>query len=361
MILPQADPSFLHVPEGLIPRGAPKGLTDVVLGQMFPEPDPYMNDPVGYIEEVLGESVWSMQKTVLESVRDNPLTSVRSGHSTGKSHIASRLAAWWKETHPLDETFIISTAPSANQVEGILWRYINAIHERHNLGGRITLGSVPAWKVGKKLIGWGRKPQDLANKEQAATVFQGIHEKYLLVIIDEAGGIPQWLWDAVLTLVSDEGGHGRVVAIGNPDDPASHFHKVNKVGSRWNKIKIDAFCSPNYIGHPEYTGTKEMAAQDVLLPDKVKEALVGPRFVSGAEEDWGVESPLYVSKVLAEFPENAEDNLIPVSWVKAAQERDLSGEAISDLGQFALDVARGGSDETVCYRNQGGFLRRVRS
>lgn len=326
-----------------------------------PQDDPYASDPVGWIREELREEVWSKQQEVLESVLHNRFTSVKSAHSTGKSHIASRAAAWWGSTHPPEDTFIVTTAPSANQVEGILWRYIGAAHSKYQLIGRIVNGPVPSWKIDGALIGWGRKPQDLSNAEQAATVFQGIHARHLLVILDEAGGIPEWLWNAVNTLVSDEGGRGRVLAIGNPDDPGSHFARIDAPGTKWNKIQIKAFDSPNFIGDPRYTGTYEMEQQDRDLPDDLTSMLVGPTFVADAASDWGEESPLYVSKVDAEFPDSSDDTLIKMSWIKAAMERDLSGEAALDLGQAAMDVARTGPDETCLGHNRGGMFRVIRS
>ncbi|WP_448640271.1 hypothetical protein [Geodermatophilus sp. URMC 63] len=50
-------------------------------------------------------------------------------------------------------------------------------------------------------MAYGRKPADY---DQAA--FQGIHAKYVLVVLDEADGIPKSLFDAV-----DSQGLGKVV------------------------------------------------------------------------------------------------------------------------------------------------------
>lgn len=327
-----------------------------------PQPNPYAADPIGWIHDELSEETWSKQDEVLLSLRDNRFTDVRSAHSTGKSHIASRAVAWWVDTHPVDDLFVVTTAPSTNQVAGILWRYIRSLHRKHDMVGYITGGDVPQWKVGdQQLIGWGRKPQDLTNEEQAATVFQGIHARYLLVVIDEVGGVPQWLLNAINTLVSDEGGHSRVLAIGNPDDPSSAFASLAMPGNKWHDIKIDAFCSPNFIGDSRYTGTPEMAAHDSEVSDRVKEQLVGPTFVNDSESDWGEESPLYISKVLAEFPEVSDDNLIPVGWVRAAMERDLGGSMIGVAGKFSMDVARTGKDESTLARIRGNVFRMIRS
>lgn len=305
-----------------------------------PTPDPYMSKPSEWIRHRCGEHVWSLQEAICNSVRDHRLTAVRSAHSTGKSHIAARIIAHWVDTHPPAETFVVSTAPSAPQVKAILWRYLKELQRKADLGGYITEGEVPEWKISGRLVGWGRKPQDLKTKEEAATAFQGIHAKYLLVILDEAGGIPEWLWTAVDSLVTQP--TNRVLAIGNPDDSASHFEKICRPESPWNKIKISAFDTPNFTGE--------------RVPEELSDNLVSKEWVAERKWVWGEDSPLYISKVLAEFPLTTDDNLIQVDWINNAIARDFSGEAIADYGKFAMDVARGGRDEaTLAYWRAGMF------
>jgi hypothetical protein len=301
----------------------------------------YLEDPAAWVRERAGEHVWSAQVEIAESVRDNRYTAVRSAHSTGKSHIASRLMAWWIDSHHRDEVFVVTTAPSVNQVKAILWRYVKQAKRKASLDGHITEGDIPEWKIGDQLIAYGRKPQDLTDAEQAATAFQGIHARYVLVILDEAGGIPVWLWNAVDTLVTSPG--NRVLAIGNPDDPSSQFEKICRPGSAWNKIKVDAYSTPAFTGEP--------------CPPEVLEQLVSPEWVEERRVSWGETSPLFISKVEAEFPEVSEETLIYPRWIRAAQDQDLSSFAIGEPGTFGLDVARDGAAETACYRNRSGMLR----
>src|SRR5690348_16969390 len=72
--------------------------------------------------------VWSKQREILASVRDNRLTAVRSCHGIGKSHSAALLAAWWIDVHAPGEAFVVTTAPTFPQVRAILWRYIRQLH-----------------------------------------------------------------------------------------------------------------------------------------------------------------------------------------------------------------------------------------
>jgi hypothetical protein len=317
-------------------------LLSMVADRLAPPPDPYADRPVEWVHERRKGSTWSAQRAVLESIRDHRYTAVVSAHSTGKSHISAEACTWWVDVHPHDDVFIVTTAPSVTQIKAILWRYIKKAKRELNLPGYITEADTPEWKMpGATLVGYGRKPQDLRNAEEAATAFQGIHAKYVLVVMDEAGGIPSWLWTAVDTLVTSP--QNRVLAIGNPDDPSSQFAKVAAPGSAWNKIFISAFDTPAFTG--------EKVPQDLL------DRLVSPEWVEERKRTWGVDSPLYISKVLGQFPEVTEETLFYPSWVRAAQERDFSGPAVGEPGTFGLDVARKGANETACYRNRAGMLR----
>jgi hypothetical protein len=175
--------------------------------------------------------------------------------------------------------FVVTTAPTTAQVEAILWRYIGAAHRKASLPGRITLDA--KWYIGQELVGYGRKPADY---DQAA--FQGIHACYVLVIIDEAGGVPKSIFDAVDALATNI--DARVVAVGNPDDPASHFATICKPGSGWAVKKISAFDTPAYTG-------EEVPAE--LLP-----LLVSPEWVEERKLRWASPRRSTSQRSLASFP-----------------------------------------------------------
>lgn len=307
-----------------------------------PPPDPYERDPVGFINDVLGERPWSKQVEIAESVVEHRYTAVRSCHGTGKSYLASRLMAWWIDSHPIGEAFIVSTAPTQTQVEAILWRELGKAHRKASLPGRITGGMVPAWKLGQEIIGYGRKPQDLQSKEEAMAAFSGIHARYVLIVIDEAGGVPKWLFDAVDTLATNAS--ARVLAIGNPDDPMSEFAKICEPGSTWNDISISAFDTPNFTGE--------------VVDEALREDLISETWVEERAARWGKKSPLYASKVLGEFPEVSDDTLLAPKDILAAQNRTIP-RLPDNAGTYAYDIARLGTDETVGYRNLNGAVRLI--
>lgn len=324
-------------------------------------PSPYASNPVAWVKDRLGEHLWSKQTEIARSVARNRYTAVKSCHDVGKTFVAACLVAWWLDTHPPGEAFVVTTAPTAPQVEAILWREIGKAHRKGGLSGYITGGAVPAWKldVGGEIVAYGRKPADY---DQAA--FQGIHARYVLVVIDEACGVPRSLYDAVDALATNE--HARVLAIGNPDDPSSHFETVCKPGSGWNAIRIDGLATPNFTAqalatHPELADLFEREGLQPVeehLPERLRELLLSPLWVLERMHRWGTDSPLWQAKVRGEFPDVSIDTLIPAGLISAAQLRDLPDEGRSSL---AVDVARFGTDRTVITLARGARARVVGS
>lgn len=319
-------------------------------------PSEYASDPVGWVRDVLGEYLWSKQVEIMHSVLHNRYTAVQSCHGAGKSFVTSRIVAWWLATKPLGQAYAVTTAPTAAQVSSILWREIRRAHRKGALTGYITGGTVPKWKLADgSEIGIGRKPAD---HDQAA--FQGLHDRYLLAAIDEASGVPRSLFDAVDSLATNE--MCRVIAIGNPDDPASHFAKICEPGSGWNVIRIDALESPLFTEeacaeYPELAAlmeSLEIPYSTEEIPEDMKPMLVSPLWVSERIKRWGVTSPIFEAKVRGSFPEIGEDILITPKMIREAQLRELVPINYKVMG---VDVARFGSDRTVLGVRSGPVFR----
>lgn len=292
----------------------------------------YVNDPIAFVSEGLNEHLWSKQREVIASIAKNRRTAVPSCHEAGKSFIAARAAAWWCSRGEPGDYFVVTSAPSFAQVRAILWREMNRAHRKGGLPGRMNQTE---WWISDEMVAFGRKPADMDT-----TAFQGIHAKGVLVIFDEATGIPRALWDAGDSLIANEA--SAFMAIGNPDDPTSYFAEVCKPGSGWNVIPISAFDTPNF--------TKE------TIPAELNGLLISPLWVEEKKRSWGEGSPLYVSKVLGQFPEQADDGLVPIQYLIAAKTRELPKGTPVELG---VDVARFGSDHTVIYARFGAVFRKV--
>ncbi len=315
-------------------------------------------DPVQWAQEKLGDVLWSGQRKILESVRDHRKTAAATCHEIGKSYDAAILTAWWLDTHAPGDAFVITTAPTNPQVRVILWKEIGRAHQRGKLPGRVNQTE---WKmrVGDKeeTVAMGRKPSDYA-----PAAFQGIHAKFVLVIVDEANGVRGPLWDSLDSLMANDG--SKMLAIGNPDDPLGEFYEACKPHSGWSVIHISAFDSPNFTGEP--------------IPKDIGAQLIGHTYVEERRLRWAPTwtwnpertkclmpadgkledtHPFWQSKVLGHFPvQSAAGSLIPLTWIRAAQERVLPPVGPNELG---LDVGASEGGDPSCLGWRRGPVFRV--
>lgn len=290
----------------------------------------YQRDPVLWTRERAHIQLWSKQQEIITSVRDHRKTAVHSCHETGKSYTAATTACWWLDSHIPGEAFVVTTAPTGPQVEAILWREINRLHTSAGLPGRTNLTE---WYIGRELVAFGRKPSDYN-----VHAFQGLHARYILVILDEACGIVRSMWDAASTLAANE--HSRILAIGNPDDVQTEFGVVCKPGddNDWNVIKI------GYADTPNFTGEK--------VSRVVQDSLIHQVWVDDRRRHWGEESALFQSKCLGVFPTVGDPYAtIPFAWAQACRYNELPLRP-SDHREAGIDVG-GGGDRTILRVRQG--------
>jgi len=288
-----------------------------------PEATRYRRDPVGWAS-ARGIELWSKQREILEAVRDHKNVAVRSCHEIGKSFSAALTCCWFLDTHPVGETFVVTSAPTDKQVEAILWREINKMHSSLGLQGRTNLKE---WYVSNQLVAFGRKPSDYD-----PTAFQGIHARHILIVLDEACGMPKELWDAASTLGANVG--GKMLAIGNPDDEFAHFATC-VTNPAWHNIRVAYWDTPNFTDEPVSTSLKEM--------------LIHPDWVQDRANDWGEGSALFTSKCEGEFPRGTSPFIvIPVMWVEACQALELPAQAPVTAG---IDIGGGGNRTVVRLRH----------
>ena len=253
---------------------------------------------------------------------------------THNSMIASVIAAWWIDVHPPGSAIVVSTAPTYAQVHAILWEEIRKHHASAKERGVPLPGSITMadnWNLDNgSLVGFGRKPKDGDRH-----AFQGIHRRFVLAILDEACGVPEELWTGAEAITTNEG--CRILAIGNPDDRDTEFGKNYcdpTTAQDWNRISIPAFSTPNLTGEP--------------VPPLLNEVLVARAWVDERKRGWGEDDPRYISKVLAEFPEQNQASLFsPVVIATAFEQEGRKRAERPTTLYFGLDVARYGGDLSV--------------
>ena len=303
-------------------------------------------DPVFHAKYVLGINPWSRQREILRSVRDNPRTAVKSCHASGKSFVAGLAAHWFLQTKP--NSIVATTAPTFRQVEKVLWGELRGMQKRAlNSGipveGRLLGGT--EIRIDDKWYAFGFSTDDPDR-------FQGLHAEWILVILDEASGIQSDLWPGIEGVLS--GGQSRLLAIGNPTDPTCEFAREYASLPANARFTISAFDTPN------------LKAGRTLIP-----GLVTAEWVADKKKRWGESSPLYLSRVLGQFPPAAPDSLIQLAWIERAQQRWLEDveaeqkarEVAEELGVevppprgpqgLGCDIAWEGDDFTVFARRRG--------
>jgi len=313
----------------------------------------YATDPVLWARDFLGVQLWKRQQDICYSVRDEHNTAVAAGHGVGKSYVAGIIVAWWVDTHPLDETFVASTAPTVDQV-AILWDNIRVIHaladRRHQEYLRRKAEGVPLadyaacdhalpgsitgdhkWKrpLGM-LIGQGRKPPDA----KGDVAFQGRHATYLLAIGDEAVGINDAFLEALGNIATSE--FNRILLLANPTDPSSAMAKIWKTKSPdWVRMHISVLDSPKIKPDPDFDVSKAPALSD-------------QGYVNEKLRDWGEDDPRYISRVLGEWAFDAGNTV----FTEVELARAINTVVLPDPNariQHGWDIARMGADATIGF------------
>lgn len=293
-------------------------------------------DPCLFASQFLGVDWWPMQKVIAENVRDNSRIAVKACHSSGKTKVASDIALWWLATHP--ESVIISTAPTNRQVTELLWRemrdgYNTAARRGFPLGGRFY--DVPEWSIDEKWYALGLSTKD-------PNSFQGHHSSYMLVIVDEAPGVAEPIFEAIEGVLSTA--NAKLLLLGNPTSMSGAFHSAfHAERSRYCCMSIPADITPNF---------------DTVQPRRPY--LITPEWSEGVRQKYGEDSPFYQSRVMAEFPRQGTDTLIPLQLVEDAVARwqDMEEGVPCEMG---VDVARYGDDETVFVVRRGAKVCHIAS
>lgn len=183
----------------------------------------WRDTPSGFVEDVLGESLWSKQRAVLDAIVDHTRVAVPAGFGVGKTHLAARAAVWFTNVYPVGTALCITTATRFRQVQRQLWPHIRKVVPRAGLPGDCDTVQykMPTPQGHDFVAAYGFSAP--ANDEAA---MQEIHMAHILLIVDEAGGIAPTIGHGTNNLLT--GGHAAMLAIGNPamDDPSSWFEEL---------------------------------------------------------------------------------------------------------------------------------------
>ena len=259
---------------------------------------------------------WEASKLLVTKGR----LSIRSGHGVGKSAFMSWTLLWAHSCF-----FPVKggcTAPTATQMSDVLWAELSKWHRvlRERMP---ALGEKFEWK--SDTFEMKEAPNESFSVARTARpekpdALQGLHahKGIVLVLVDEAPGVDDKIFEAARGALADENSY--VLFAGNPTRLEGLFFDTHhKLRDIWATLHVNG--------------------EDVPLQSQ--------QFRDEIAHQYGRDSNVYRVRVLGEFPIEEADSVIPMHLCESAASRDVKpfGNMV-----WGVDVARFGSDRTVLVK-----------
>lgn len=289
----------------------------------------YRDDPVGFVADVLGTMPDEWQAEFLEAIASGQRRiAIRSSHGVGKSTASSWAAIWFLLTrYPCK---IVITAPTSAQLFDALYA------ELRSQIGRLpdflqALVEITTDRVVLKADPTGAFISCRTSSKERPESLQGVHSEHVMLIADEASGIPEAVFEAAAGSMSGES--AVTILLGNPIRSTGYFHSC--------------FFPPLL----ETYWTKKVSCYDT--------SRVSSDFIEDMKRRYGEESNAFRTRCLGEFPLADDDTLIGRGIVEAAITRDIAVDPQAPL-IIGVDPARYGSDRTAMCRRRGNVVEEIR-
>lgn len=282
----------------------------------------YYGQPALFLEEVLGMELDEWQRELCSEFHEHDRFAIASGHSSGKSALTAGLIQYFLAVHP--DPQVIVTANTQQQLREKTWRELAKWHQK-SLVREWFQWTATQFALKECPETWFASA--VPNTPHSSESFAGAHEKYMLLIFDEASAIDQAIWEVSEGATATPGGYRKWLVFGNPTrNDGAFFQCFHAMRHRWRCKQLDTRGC-------KYADQKQIAQW---------------------AEDYGEDSDFFRVRVLGQFPERAERQFIGNAMVQAAQERKLNGEsyAFSPV-VMGVDVARFGGDQSVITLRQG--------
>lgn len=312
-----------------------EGIAKAATTLTWPNPR-YQKDPVGFAREIAGIEPWARQCEILEACRDYRRVTVASGHKVGKSMSVTLLALWFYCSFPDARVFFTST--TARQVNEILWRELTRVvwsagrcvdckkedQKNGRPGPRPCPHSALIDGVLSKLaingLRSGLRSISGFTADQAEAV-AGISGENLLFICDEASGIPDPIYEA---LVGNMMGGARLVLISNPTRNSGEFYESHHDKAlqfnRDGTPKLDPQTGKQ-VGFYRALTIPSTDTPNYKLGRRVIPGLADREEVEEQARMFGEDSAHYKIRVLGKFVKGEDGKIISAHAVLEAQAR----------------------------------------
>ena len=272
----------------------------------------YADHPVEFVEDIIGAIPDRDQAAILNSVAQNQMTSVRSGHGIGKSAVEAWTVLWFLSTRPFPK--VPCTAPTQHQLFDILWAEISKWKRNCK-----ALDNELIWT--KEKVYMKGEPEEwfaVARTASKPDALQGFHADHVLYIIDEASGVEDKIFEPVLGALSTPG--AKLLMCGNPTQLSGFFYESH---------------------------TKNRGNYSAFHVDGRKSSRVSQEFVDMIVNMYGEDSDVFRVRVLGEFPKAENDVVIPLPILEKSASTEYHPKPQPREIHIGCDVARFGNDKTV--------------
>ncbi len=256
----------------------------------------------------------------------------KSAHGVGKT-TAEAWCGWvFLMTRMLSRT--VATAPTSHQLHDILWPEFAKWHSR--MPKEIaSLWEISATHIRNKEhpLSWFAAART-SNKQEN---MQGFHEDHVLVICEEASGIPPGIFEVIEGILSNAGEKNQealLLLVGNPTQTAGEFYNAfNKHKDLYHRFTITG----------DETTKPDRGAGKFYVSKRVTQ-----KYRDNMSAKYGADGMVYDVRVRGIFPLMADDVVIPLEWAERATHKALPHfDEFADGITLVMDVARFGGDKTT--------------
>lgn len=316
------------------------------------------DDPDLFNSAILGRPpYWRRQRELLESVVRYRITVCYTGNAVGKDYAVAGAIPWWLYTRHGSQ--VIVTGPSQTVLGSVTWKELRraARGDPSDPLGSVPLGmrvseGIKASPLRCAVAGdWGALGHSTTSVERAS----GQHNRRLLVIVEEASGVEEEIWEAIDSL-----SYYRLLAIGNPIRAEGRFVRLIRQADR---DRAD--------GIPPERAVNAIRISSRESPDaglwKSERGLADRTLIEDAERRYGKNSLWVRSHIDAIVPDVSAEALIPESHLDwAASRPHLSprqpvNHPVHQTRRISCDLGEGvGKDSAaIVVRDDWGVLEVV--
>lgn len=275
------------------------------------------------------------QREWCDAISSHHTVAIETGNALGKDYFVGGIIPWWLWTR--EDSLVIVTGPSQTLLGSVTWKEVRRAVEGcpfypRYMSAKITNGVKSSPQVMEVAPGW----QALGFSTTSIERLSGQHAGELLVILEEASGIEDHVWEAIDGLKAK-----KIIAIGNPIRAEGGFARLCDQGLADEKNGIPKHLAVKYINVPSTASPDAGKAES-------KYGLADKSWLERMARQYGKDSLWYRSHVLAIRPKLSHERLI------APEHLDFCFNANArEYAELERREGRGGKRKIACDVGEG--------